>query len=209
MNEGSPFANLEVFPGFTIEFDQTARKLAGVRGQIKPREKRQIPTHRYLQLITRIMNDEERRNRKELKYPRVLLDEAVALKRVTSTSHAVEKTGVPRWHILEHERRLELEKHKTMGAVPVSKHLKYTVAQKKTCILLALQLMATGHYSRRQAFKQAGERSGVNGLSIEYQWYRGYVPGVPELNDMAQHPSKALAVLSGASTAIASPQAHL
>lgn len=139
-------------------------------------------------------------------YSDLILDEAVALKRVTNLANAEKVTGVKRWSIIAHERKLKFLEN---GAIATKQpgYAKYTDEQKKSCVILAIKLLATGNYTKAQAFKEAGRRTGTNGASVQYLWYQGRIKDVPS-HLTFQQPGKAYEVVSAYSTKVERPQAH-
>lgn len=121
------------------------------------------------------------RVRKGAKYSRLLLDEAVALMKAKGIKVAVKATGVNKWSIWCHYKKLR---------GPTGRDgTRYTLASKRALVRLAQQLMSNGHtkvvrgwkggqrvlprWGHNDAFEEAGRQLGMNGKSILFQWTQG------------------------------------
>jgi hypothetical protein len=181
---------VEIKPGVFIEITARHKKKAGIARKVKIR--RSILS---AEGHAEALNDVGRLvANKHIKYSKFLLDEAVELQKLRGFKYAVKKTGVKYWSIMGHKRRIG----RANGKVTSDNHWnsRYTMAQKKACVKLALSLMQSGETKQTtilypstgrklvrtepkwpitKAFIEAGRRLGMNGNSIHFQWTEGSI----------------------------------
>lgn len=176
---------IEILPGIRIEVNRPLKAKAG----IPPPRMGSAP----IKSPDAAMVAMKRSQRKGVLYSRLLLDEAVALAKQKGMKEAARLTGVGYWSI--NQRQDELR-----GPNPKEKGNRYTLAQKRECVALAMRLMASPEtvkhvsnicgrqvtrvapkWAQRPAFVEAGKRLGMNGRSIEFMWKRGMLePSNPQ-----------------------------
>ncbi len=158
---------VEIRPGYFIEIDSRLKRKAGVKG------KKFVRTRITDQERRRILGDVAYQRNGNVKYSRLLLDEAVEISKVHGVKKAVKLTGIKYWSIVGHKRELtrrgEFKPLEKPGCPP-----RYTPDQKRKCVVLAQQLIRGGKF-QRPAFIEAGKRLGMNGTSIEFQWVHGMI----------------------------------
>lgn len=176
---------IEIFPGHWIEVTPKLKRQAGLR-----------PSARVVATLMGetidAATDVARESRKNVKYSRLMLDEAVRIAERDGMKKAEEVTGISIPSIDLRKRQIRrkkgLPKRATVGT-------RYTLAQKQACVKLAQQLMASKatvtrtvsmmgiarpfkrlRWGHRAAFMEAGRRLGLNGRSIEWMWIQGMIP---------------------------------
>lgn len=173
---------IEIFPGRWIEVTKRVKQKAGVR--MGARVRATLENGRVDEALVRLA-------RNGRKYSGLLIDEAVAVAKEKGAKEAERITGV-------HHETIAQRRKKLKGCTGYDGR-RYTLAQKKACVKMALELVASGGthivrvsfgkgdrtvsvWSKKKAFKEAGRRLGVNGLSIMFQWENGMI----DLNAVAR-----------------------
>jgi hypothetical protein len=181
---------IEIFPGHWIEVTPAIKKKAGVR-----KSQRVVATlmGETVAAAGRLVRDGNR----GVKYPVLMLDEAVSIAEREGLKKAVKVTGIKEHSIDLRSRQLRRKQGKTKVRAVGSR---YTLAQKQACVRLAKELMASNEikersrlstlphckgmpyvhrrykWSHRSAFIEAGRRLGMNGRSIEWMYVQGTIP---------------------------------
>lgn len=181
---------IEIFPGHWIEVTPAIKKKAGVR-----KTQRVVATlmGETVAAAGRLVRD----GNGGVKYPVLMLDEAVRIAEREGLKKAVKVTGIPRASIDLRRRQLRRKQGKTRV---LAKGSRYTLAQKQACVRLAKELMASDEivktpvacalptckgmpyvvkrykWPHRKAFIEAGRRLGMNGRSIEWMYIQGTIP---------------------------------
>ena len=176
---------IEIFPGHWIEVTPAIKKKAGVR-----KSQRVVATlmGETVAAAGRLVRD----GKGNVKYPVLMLDEAVRIAEKEGLKRAAKETGIKEHSIDLRNRQLRRKQGKSRVMAQGSR---YTLAQKQACVRLAKELMASNeiiqksakcyHYtythkrykwSHRRAFIEAGRRLGMNGRSIEWMYVQGTIP---------------------------------
>lgn len=181
---------IEIFPGHWIEVTPKIKKNAGLR-----KSDRVIATlmGETVPAAGRLVRD----SNKNVKYPKLMLDEAVRIAATHGLKEAAKDTGIRAASINLRQRQLR----RKQGLAKVrDKGSRYTLAQKQACVRLAQELMRSNDvvsrtrpcalphskgkpttyrfrkWNHRSAFVEAGRRLGMNGRSIEWMWVQGTIP---------------------------------
>lgn len=190
---------IEIYPGVTIEVSGRLKRKAGVGRMKLVRNKLDDAERR------RIMGDSlraaKRADNPKVKYPTLLLDEAVRLSKEVGNKEAAKITGVKFWSLIQRKRELikqgKYEKNR------------YTEEQIKQCSELAKSLVGSAYtyttvakrkHTINSALTEASKRMGINNLSMKMYFYKG-------LRGLAQQPSTPV-VTSGACASTAKPHAQ-
>lgn len=182
---------IEIFPGHWIEVTPKIKKNAGLR-----QSDRVVATlmGETVPAAGRLVRD----SNKSVKYPKLMLDEAVRIAAELGLKGAAKDTGIGAASINLRQRQL---RRKQGVARVMAQGTRYTLAQKQACVRLAQELMGSGEtvsrtgiarfnnkakgrkytfrrlrWSHRTAFLEAGRRLGMNGRSIEWMWIQGTIP---------------------------------
>lgn len=146
----------------------------GIFIEVKARKRSVVP-FRDAQQVAASMD------RRGKKYSRLLIEEAGKLADEIGLDAAVAKTGVKYWTIMQYrrEQRRKAKTPKRQGAAR-----RYTDDQKRACVALAHEIVRAGKGVRgtqdmSEAFAAAGQRLGMNGASIRWQWSQNMIPDLP------------------------------
>ncbi len=142
----------------------------GIFIEVKARKRSVVP-FRDAQQVAASMD------RRPRKYSRLLIEEANRLADEIGLDAAVEKTGVKYWTIMQHRREL---RRKAKTPKRQNGRSKYTDDQKRACVALAYSLVRAGEATALgPAFPLAGQRLGMNGDSVSWQWSQNMIPDLP------------------------------
>lgn len=180
---------VEIFPGHWIEVTPKLKKQAGLR-----KSARVVAT--LMGETIEAARDIVRENG-NIKYTRLMLDEAARIARKDGMAEAIKATGIKRASIDLRMRQLrragKLGRKRKDGIRHTGS--RYTLPQKQACVRLAQELMGSRQtvtksakiggrmcvvtrprWSHRKAFIEAGRRLGMNGRSVEWMWLQGTIP---------------------------------
>lgn len=186
-----PTDRIEIYPGCTIDVNQRHKKGAGLPRSAKLKKYAMSESERKA-----VFGEFARDERPKVKYPTLLLDEAVELSKTVGEKKACKITGVGYWSMKGRKRDLIRQ-----GKYIPSNHRigrpRYTMVQKQACVALAKQLMADptrvlfphpDHRLRKRGFKasrpkwgrgsafaEAGRRLGMNGSSVEFMFLQNMI----------------------------------
>lgn len=152
---------IQIKPGVWIEVSARLRKASGLGPGVRIRNRLEDEERK------RIMGDTANVVSKNVKYSRLLLDEASRLADEVGLTQAAKATKV-NVNTLRAHRKLLVREGKRKGGAPGKS--RYTLGQKRKCVLLAQAIADKKQCGLGPAFVEAGQKLGVNGRSIAFQW---------------------------------------